>query len=124
MGNYLKMADRQRILALLALGWSYRRIERETGVRRETVARYDPGKDSKADNWSASSGAKPAKVSTGPQSAARARGRKGGRPKRLNDKKRKLAVQLYREGKHSVDEVCQMMGISKPTLYSYVRDGA
>jgi transposase len=70
MGNYLKMADRQRILALLELGWSYRRIERETGVRRETVARYDPGKDSKADNWSASSGAKPAKVSTGPQSAA------------------------------------------------------
>ena len=54
-------------------------------------------------------------------SAARARGRKGGRPKRLNDKKRKLAVQLYRDGKHSVDEVCQMMGISKPTLYSYVR---
>jgi DNA invertase Pin-like site-specific DNA recombinase len=54
-------------------------------------------------------------------SAARARGRKGGRPKRLNDQRRKLAVQLYRDGKHSVDEVCQMMGISKPTLYSYVR---
>jgi DNA invertase Pin-like site-specific DNA recombinase len=53
--------------------------------------------------------------------AARARGRKGGRPKRLNDQKRKLAVQLYRDRKHSVDEVCQMMGISKPTLYSYVR---
>jgi DNA invertase Pin-like site-specific DNA recombinase len=32
-------------------------------------------------------------------SAARARGRKGGRPKRLNDKKRKLAVQLYSDGK-------------------------
>jgi DNA invertase Pin-like site-specific DNA recombinase len=57
-------------------------------------------------------------------SAARARGRKGGRPKRLNDKRRKLAVQLYRDHKHSVDEVCQMMGISKPTLYSYVRDEA
>jgi hypothetical protein len=60
MGNYLKMADRQRILALLELGWSYRRIERETGVRRETVARYDPGKDSKADNPSTGSAAKPA----------------------------------------------------------------
>jgi transposase len=59
MGNYLKMADRQRILALRELGWSYRRIERETGVRRETVARYDPGKDAKADNRSASSGTKP-----------------------------------------------------------------
>jgi uncharacterized protein YerC len=42
MGNYLKMIDIQRIQALLELGWSYRRIERETGVRRETIARYDP----------------------------------------------------------------------------------
>ena len=42
MGNYLKMPDKRRVLALLELGWSYRRIERETGVRRETVARYDP----------------------------------------------------------------------------------
>jgi len=42
MGNLLKMSDKRRVLALLELGWSYRRIERETGVRRETVARYDP----------------------------------------------------------------------------------
>ena len=55
MGNSLKMADKQRILALLELGWSYRRIQRETGVRRETVARYDPKKVSK-----------PANVPTGP----------------------------------------------------------
>jgi hypothetical protein len=67
MGNYLKMADRQRVLALLELGWSYRRIERETGVRRETVARYDPRKDSKADNLSTGSGPKLAKASTGPE---------------------------------------------------------
>ena len=40
MGNYLKMADKQRIQALLELGWNYRRIQRETGVRRETIARY------------------------------------------------------------------------------------
>ena len=55
MGNCLMMADRQRVQALLELGWSYRRIERETGVRRETVARYDPRRVSK-----------PAKVSPGP----------------------------------------------------------
>lgn len=54
MGNYLKMAHKQQIQALLALGWSYRRIERETGVRRETVARYASVGDSK-----------PAKVPTG-----------------------------------------------------------
>jgi len=70
MGNYLKMADKQRILALLELGWSYRRIERETGVRRETVSRYDPRRTAKAANLSAGPGSKPAKVSTGPGSAA------------------------------------------------------
>ena len=41
MPNYLKMPQKQQVLALLALGWSYRRIEAETGVRRETVGRYD-----------------------------------------------------------------------------------
>ena len=30
MGNYLKMPDKRRVLALLELGWSYRRIERVT----------------------------------------------------------------------------------------------
>ncbi|WP_394342103.1 helix-turn-helix domain-containing protein [Pontibacter virosus] len=54
-------------------------------------------------------------------SAARARGLKGGRPKKMNDEKRKLAVRLYKEKQHSVDTICQMMNITKPTLYSYVK---
>jgi hypothetical protein len=41
MPNYLTMPKQQHVLALLALGWSYRRIEAETGVRRETISRYD-----------------------------------------------------------------------------------
>ena len=41
MTNYLKMPKKQQVLALLALDWSYRRIEGETGVRRETVSGYD-----------------------------------------------------------------------------------
>jgi transposase len=41
MPNYLKMPKKSQVLALLELGWSYRRIETETGVRRETVSRYD-----------------------------------------------------------------------------------
>lgn len=41
MPNYLKMPKQQQVAALLALDWSYRRIEAETGVRRETVGRYD-----------------------------------------------------------------------------------
>lgn len=54
--------------------------------------------------------------------AARARGRLGGRPKALDANKRKLAVELYHKNEHSIDEICGMMGISKPTLYKYVDD--
>lgn len=35
------MPKKQQVLALLDLGWTYRRIETEAGVRRETVNRYD-----------------------------------------------------------------------------------
>ena len=69
MGNYLKMADKQRILALLELGWSYRRIERETGVRRETIARHDPRRNSNAAKVPTGFLAKPARVPTGSVSA-------------------------------------------------------
>ena len=41
MAHYLKMPKKWQVLALLDLGWSYRQIEAETGVRRETVSRYD-----------------------------------------------------------------------------------
>ncbi|PVY38944.1 recombinase family protein [Pontibacter virosus] len=56
--------------------------------------------------------------------AARARGRVGGRPKKMNKEKIKLTVKLYQEKQHSVDAICEMMGISKPTLYSYVKEEA
>jgi DNA invertase Pin-like site-specific DNA recombinase len=54
--------------------------------------------------------------------AARARGKKGGRRKKLDEKKRQLAVDLYRQKKHEVMEICQMVGITKPTLYAYVEE--
>ncbi len=69
MGNYLKMVDKQRIQALLELGWSYRRIERETGVRRETVARYAPRRDSKAAKVPTGVLVKAARAPTGSTSA-------------------------------------------------------
>jgi DNA invertase Pin-like site-specific DNA recombinase len=53
--------------------------------------------------------------------AARARGRLGGRPKALAAGKQKRAVELYEEKRLTVKEICEMMGISKPTLYAYVR---
>jgi DNA invertase Pin-like site-specific DNA recombinase len=53
--------------------------------------------------------------------AARARGRVGGRPKALTASQQKRAVELYQEKRLAVQEICAMMGISKPTLYAYVR---
>jgi len=45
----------------------------------------------------------------------------GGRPKALQADKRQRAVQLYQEKKIAVKDICTLMGISKPTLYAYVR---
>ena len=40
MANVLDLEKQQQILALGKLGWALRRIEQETGIRRETVSRY------------------------------------------------------------------------------------
>ena len=56
--------------------------------------------------------------------AARARGRKGGRPKGLTEAAKRKAVAakaLYNEGNLSVNEIAGNLGISKGTLYSYLR---
>ena len=80
MPNYLKTSKVQQVTALLELGWTYRRIEAETGVRRETISRYDRIRHSKAakvfpgsaepataenGDFSDSDPAKPAKVTAG-----------------------------------------------------------
>jgi DNA invertase Pin-like site-specific DNA recombinase len=50
--------------------------------------------------------------------AARARGRLGGRPKKLADpKKLALARQLYESGQTDIATICQTLGISRATLY-------
>lgn len=53
--------------------------------------------------------------------AARARGRLGGRKPALSPHQQEVAVRLYHEKEHTVEEICRIMGISKPTLYSYIR---
>ena len=53
--------------------------------------------------------------------AARARGRVGGRPKALTASQQTRAVALYQKKRLAVQEICTMMGISKPTLYANVR---
>ena len=56
--------------------------------------------------------------------SARARGRMGGRPKGLSEKARKTACTaeaLYKQKELTSDEIAQQLGISKTTLYSYLR---
>ncbi|WP_454060774.1 recombinase family protein [Elizabethkingia ursingii] len=56
--------------------------------------------------------------------AARARGRKGGRRRGMSkeaEQKAILAETYYREGKMSVIEISKEVGISKMTLYKYLR---
>jgi DNA invertase Pin-like site-specific DNA recombinase len=55
-------------------------------------------------------------------SAARARGRMGGRRKALDAKKRAHTADLYKSRKHTVNEICSLMGISRATLYAYVAE--
>jgi DNA invertase Pin-like site-specific DNA recombinase len=50
--------------------------------------------------------------------AARVRERVGDRPKVLAPGKRQRAVQLYQAKQLTVKEICEMMGISKTTLYA------
>jgi len=54
--------------------------------------------------------------------AARARGRQGGRPKKL-DTPRKIAMAqaLYDDETHSIADICETLGISRATLYRSVR---
>lgn len=53
--------------------------------------------------------------------AARARGRNGGRPKKLSTDKVKLAKQLYEGKQHSINQICELIDISKPTLNKYLK---
>ncbi len=56
--------------------------------------------------------------------AARARGRVGGRPKGLTKKaqhKAIIAERLYQERELTVKEICEQLSISRGTLYNYLR---
>ena len=55
--------------------------------------------------------------------AARARGKKGGRPKVLKDKKIAMAQALYNDTTNSIAEICKTLNISRATLYRYIEIG-
>ena len=58
--------------------------------------------------------------------AARARGKKGGRRRALNEEQVQRLYQLYDDTdtdgqkKYTIRDICEMMGISRSTLYSYL----
>lgn len=52
--------------------------------------------------------------------AARARGRQGGRPVKLNAEQTELVKTLYANKKHSIQSICKMVGVGKTTLYKYI----
>jgi DNA invertase Pin-like site-specific DNA recombinase len=52
---------------------------------------------------------------------ARAKGRKGGRPKTLTPEEVTLLLELYNNEEVSISEICQQLKISKMTLYRYVK---
>ena len=54
-------------------------------------------------------------------SAARARGRVGGRPFKLDAMKQKRIRELYDKKEMTVKEICEWAGISKGTFYKYIR---
>src|SRR5438309_11667183 len=49
--------------------------------------------------------------------AARARGKKGGRPKAMDQKKAELARKLYRDETNTIDDILQILNIGKTTFY-------
>jgi DNA invertase Pin-like site-specific DNA recombinase len=58
--------------------------------------------------------------------AARARGRKGGRPKAraLNtSKKVAMAQALYADKAYSINDICKTLNVSRATLYRYLKKG-
>lgn len=55
--------------------------------------------------------------------AARARGRKGGRPKLLDERKATMAQALYDSGEHSIADICETLKVSRATLYRSIEVG-
>jgi len=53
--------------------------------------------------------------------SARARGRIGGRPKIMDEKKLSFARTLLSDQSNTIDDVCGTLGVSRATLYRYLK---
>ncbi len=54
--------------------------------------------------------------------AAKKMGKLGRRPKKLNTEKKALVQKLYDNPKITIENICKILKISKPTFYAYLRD--
>jgi len=52
--------------------------------------------------------------------AARARGKKGGRPPKLDQKKRAQALTLHKDKSNTISDICRTLRIGRSTLYRYL----
>ncbi len=52
--------------------------------------------------------------------AARARGRRGGRPRAMDEKQVAIARSLMKDPDNSVADICQILRVSRATLYRYL----
>src|SRR5574342_87761 len=53
--------------------------------------------------------------------AARARGRRGGRPRALDPRKVQIAQALYHDKSNSIADICRTLRISRATLHCYIK---
>lgn len=53
-------------------------------------------------------------------SAARRRGRVGGRPRALNERQIDLAKKLHADEGNSIEDICKLLNIKRATLYKYL----
>lgn len=54
--------------------------------------------------------------------AARARGRLGGRPRKLKNGRAALVQKMYADRTHEIDDICETLKISRSTFYRYLRE--
>ncbi len=54
--------------------------------------------------------------------AARARGRRGGRPSKLSADQRRTARKLYDEREHTVEQIGRILGVSRTSIYRALQD--
>lgn len=55
-------------------------------------------------------------------SAAKIKGREGGRPRKLNKKQIEMMTDMWRNQNYKVDDICSTFGISRTTFYRNIKE--